>query len=194
MQTCHSHALFLSFLAKRDLRDLGLDKFAKEKCFLLKNMSYSPIKHEEGLIFSTYKALIGHSKGQSRLGQIKDWCGPDFDGLILLDECHKAKNVKLNEKGEAVMDLSSKSAAAVVELQTYLPRARVVYCSATAVSEPFSLGFMSRLGLWGYGTEHQSGFLGFLESIKRLGCGTLGRHCCLSCILKYVARILILCC
>jgi hypothetical protein len=161
--------------AKRDLRDLGLDDYANKHCHLLGKMPYSKIKEQEGLIFSTYRTLIGVSKGGTRLGQLLDWCGEDFDGLILFDECHKAKNIKLDAEGN-IQNLGSaecsRTAAAVVELQQKLPRARVVYCSATAVSEPFNLGFMSRLGLWGPGTEHPSGFNQFLESIKRLGCGT----------------------
>jgi hypothetical protein len=30
---------------------------------------------------------------RTRLKQVVDWCGEDFDGLILFDECHKAKNL-----------------------------------------------------------------------------------------------------
>ena len=161
--------------AKRDLRDLGLEKYSREKCHLLSKMPYTPIREKDGLIFTTYRTLIGVSRNGSRLGQLLDWCGEDFDGLILMDECHKAKNIALDEN-DKVKDVGSaecsKAAAAIVELQKKLPRARVVYCSATAVSEPFSLGFMSRLGLWGFGTENPCGFNQFLGSIKRLGCGT----------------------
>ena len=71
---------------------------------------------------------------------------------------------------------SSKTAAAVVELQRRLPRARVVYCSATSVSDPANLGFMGRLGLWGPGTEHPSGFNQFLTALKRLGMGAMELH------------------
>ena len=79
----------------------------------------------------------------------------------MLDECHKAKTIDLDENGNATNvgkgTLCSQTAAKVVELQNKLPRARVVYCSATSVSVPKNLGFMSRLGLWGPGTEHPSG-------------------------------------
>lgn len=172
--------------AKRDLKDLGLEDYATKHCHLLGKMPYTDIKAKEGLIFATYRTLIGVSNRGTRLGQLLDWCGEDFDGLILLDECHKAKNIKLNAEGNVVDSGTaecSRTAAAVVDLQRRLPRARVVYCSATAVSEPFNLGFMSRLGLWGPGTEHPSGFNQFLESIKRLGCGKLCScqlHCGLS--------------
>mmetsp|Transcript_32416 Transcript_32416/g.95536 ORF Transcript_32416/g.95536 Transcript_32416/m.95536 type:complete len:85 (+) Transcript_32416:105-359(+) len=45
---------------------------------------------------TTYNILIAKGKGggkyQSRLEQIIDWCGGDsFDGLIMLDECHKVR-------------------------------------------------------------------------------------------------------
>ena len=68
----------------------------------------------------------------------------------MLDECHKAKTVDLDESGKAKnvgkSVKCSQTAAKVVELQALLPRARIVYCSATSVSEPKNLGFMSRLG------------------------------------------------
>ena len=32
-------------------------------------------------------------KGKARVQQVIDWCGgPSFDGCIVFDECHKAKN------------------------------------------------------------------------------------------------------
>jgi len=105
------------------------------------------------------------------------------------DECHKAKNITLDENDNAKMEstenpfdnkgnpASSKTAAAVVELQRRLPRARVVYCSATSVSDPANLGFMSRLGLWGPGTEHPIGFNQFLdECLRKLGMGAMELH------------------
>jgi hypothetical protein len=40
----------------------------------------------------------------------------------------------------------------VIELQQMLPMARVVYCSATGVSEVGNMAYMTRMGLWGAGT------------------------------------------
>lgn len=51
-----------------------------------------------------------------------------------------------------------------------------MYCSATSVSHPKNLGFMNRLGLWGYGTEHPIGFNQFLQALKRLGTGAMELH------------------
>jgi hypothetical protein len=109
--------------------------------------------------------------------------------LLGISQCHKAKNVTLDADGNAKMkgegdprnrnrtsQACSKTAAAVVELQRRLPRARVVYCSATSVSDPSNLGFMNRLGLWGPGTEHPQGFNQFLKAIKGLGTGAMELH------------------
>ena len=35
---------------------------------------------------------------------------------------------------------------------------------------------MNRLGLWGYGTEHPTGFSQFFGGIKRFGCGAMELH------------------
>lgn len=41
---------------------------------------------KKGVIFSTYSALIGESssggKYKTRLKQLLQWCGEDFDGLV----------------------------------------------------------------------------------------------------------------
>lgn len=49
-----------------------------------------------------------------------------------------------------------------MDSQNRLKDARVVYCSATGASEPRNMGYMSRLGLWGTGTDFSqfSSFLG----------------------------------
>jgi hypothetical protein len=42
---------------------------------------------KEGVLFLTYSSLIASSeKGRSRLNQLVQWCGPDFDGLLVFDE------------------------------------------------------------------------------------------------------------
>jgi hypothetical protein len=52
----------------------------------------------KGVMYATYSALIGESsqnagKYKTRLKQLIGWCGDDFDGLIVFDECHRAKNL-----------------------------------------------------------------------------------------------------
>ena len=66
----------------------------------------------------------------SRLQQLVSWCGGEsFDGCLVFDECHKAKNFNPGKEQR-----STKVALAVSMVQKMLPRARVVYCSATGVS------------------------------------------------------------
>lgn len=105
--------------AKRDLSDLGLSDYAEKKCFNLGKLPYSSLvsgsssskskrktknakgkkskqptygTYDEGVMFATYSTLVGkNNNGESRLEQLLEWCGEDFDGLIMLDECHKAK-------------------------------------------------------------------------------------------------------
>ncbi|KAK9822510.1 hypothetical protein WJX81_008146 [Elliptochloris bilobata] len=87
----------------------------------------------------------------SRLQQIVDWCGgAEFDGCLVFDECHKAKNctVTVNEKSGFAQS-ESKTARAVVELQRRLPLARILYVSATGATDANNLCYMTRLGLWG---------------------------------------------
>ena len=64
----------------------------------------------------------------------------------MFDECHKAKNfVAGNEEA------STKVAKAVLDIQRRLPKARVVYCSATGISDVPNMAYLERLGLWGKG-------------------------------------------
>ena len=105
-------------------------------------------------MFATYSSLIGESqnsntkkKYNTRLKQLLQWLGADYDGLIVFDECHKAKN--LVPVGSAK---PTKTGLAVLELQEKLPNARIIYASATGASEPKNMAYMVRLGLWGPGT------------------------------------------
>jgi hypothetical protein len=42
----------------------------------------------EGILFLSYATLRNASGGQTRLQQLLEWCGPDFEGCILFDEAH----------------------------------------------------------------------------------------------------------
>ena len=105
----------------------------------------------QGVVFCTYSALIGVSSSgghfRSRLKQLLQWCGTDFDGVIIFDECHRAKNLVPAGRARA-----TKTGLAVLQLQTELPHARIVYVSATGASEPKNMAYMVRLGLWGLAT------------------------------------------
>ncbi|KAF4389035.1 hypothetical protein F8388_026764 [Cannabis sativa] len=160
----------LRYDAERDLADVGAKDITVHA---LNKQPYSKLdskanKVMEGVIFLTYSSLIASSeKGRSRLQQLVQWCGPDFDGLIIFDECHKAKNL-VPEAGSQ----PTRTGEAVVEIQDQLPEARVVYCSATGASEPRNMGYMVRLGLWGAGTSFLD-FKDFLGALEKGGVGAL---------------------
>ncbi|KAF0930629.1 hypothetical protein E2562_033825 [Oryza meyeriana var. granulata] len=160
----------LKYDARRDLDDVGA------KCVQvhpLNKLPYSKLDSKaigikNGVIFVTYSSLIASSeRGRSRLQQLVQWCGQEFDGLLVFDECHKAKNL-IPDAGSQ----PTRTGKAVLEIQEKLPEARVVYCSATGASEPRNLGYMVRLGLWGDGTSFQN-FPQFLGSLEKGGVGAL---------------------
>jgi hypothetical protein len=93
--------------------------------------------------------------------------GESFDGVIIFDEAHKAKN--LVPCGSAK---PTKTGLAVLELQEKLPNARIVYASATGASEPKNMAYMVRLGLWGVGTPFTD-FNDFIQSIEKRGVGAM---------------------
>ncbi len=168
----------LKFDAERDLYDIGAGAI---EVYQLNKFKYgfkinSPENENvrKGVVFSTYSSLIGESttnRGQlfaTRFNQIVQWCGEDFDGPIIFDECHKAKNLFPGGAGTR----PSKTGQAVLELQRRLPRARVVYASATGATEPKNMGYMTRLGIWGPGTPFED-FASFVQTVERRGVGAM---------------------
>jgi predicted RNA methylase len=88
---------------------------------------------------------------KSRVDQIVEWLGEDFDGVIAFDEAHNMGNA-ITVKGDRGMEEAAQKALAGLHLQARLPNARVVYVSATGATEVANLAYADRLGLWGYGT------------------------------------------
>jgi len=161
----------LKFDAERDLRDLGSGNIPVQ---LLGKASYSAKDlPKQGVVFATYASLLGKkggktSKPQTRLDQLLEWASPGFEGGLLFDESHKAKNLFGGNGGKP-----TKTGQAVLKLQTALPRARVVYCSATGASEPKHLGYMDRLGLWGGSDTPFGDFDDFRRAVESRGVGMM---------------------
>jgi hypothetical protein len=80
---------------------------------------------------------------------------------VSLRSTRQAKNFVPGKEAQ-----STKVATAVIELQRRLPNARVLYCSATGVSEVGNTAYMTRMGLWGAGTAFAD-FEAFLDSMKK---------------------------
>ena len=156
---------------------------------------------QSGTMFLTYSSLVSGFKGQrgkrkeSRLEQLVAWCGGEaYEGVLIFDESHRAKNYKPDGKQEA----SSLTGRAVVKLQEMMPKARVVYASATGahtqktricepcpstsasshvcsssllgVTEIRQMAYFTRLGLWGPGCGFDT-FATFEKSIAKRGIG-----------------------
>ncbi|ESW59178.1 MAG: methylase, partial [Rhodobacter sp. CACIA14H1] len=104
----------------------------------------------EGILFTTYATLRSEVRGakKSRVDQIVDWLGADFDGVILFDESHAMANAA-GAKGERGDTEASQQGRAGLRLQHKLPNARVVYVSATGATTVHNLAYAQRLGLWG---------------------------------------------
>jgi len=154
--------------AQRDLRDVDVHITIQDGHSLLRSDNRNGLgQQEKGIMFLTYSFLVS----KSRLEQIIQWCAgtwllpqqqqqqqqhhqksassnartkiqyleQSYSGCIIFDEAHKAKNIANN----------TKTAQLVLQLQRRLPKARIVYCSATGVSNVAHLAYAERLGLWG---------------------------------------------
>lgn len=127
---------------------------------LSKVASGQAVDFESGVLTLSYDTLKGEAsapaKAQgnelSRVDQIVEWVGGDFDGVVVFDEAHLMGNALDTGTGSRTSQ-GSKRAQIGIELQQRLPNARVVYLSATAATEVRNLAYADRLGLWGQGTQ-----------------------------------------
>eukprot|EP01043_Picozoa_sp_COSAG02_P015982 COSAG02_NODE_694_length_18422_cov_19.850188_3_plen_361_part_00 len=79
--------------ASRDFADIGASKVP---IINLPDMPYTELKPllnkkngtDSGVLFSTYSCLISGSR-MKRIDQLAEWCGKNFDGCLVFDECHK---------------------------------------------------------------------------------------------------------
>jgi predicted RNA methylase len=112
-----------------------------------------PIQMGDGILFVTYATLRSAGKcGTTRLNQILDWMGEDFDGVLAFDEAHAMQNAAGSEQGRGVKP--SQQGLAGLRLQLAAPRARVFYISATGATSVHNLAYAARLGLWGQGPDY----------------------------------------
>ena len=106
------------------------------------------IAMREGILFVTYPTLRSGRNDATRLDQILAWASGDFDGVIVFDEAHAMANAAGGEGSRGKVK-GSEQGIAGVRLQNLLPRARVLYASATGASDVNNLAYATRLGLWG---------------------------------------------
>ena len=134
--------------AMRDWEALGQERLLVTPLSRFKQGA--PIKLAEGVLFTTYATLRTQERGEkaSRVQQIVDWLGEDFDGVIIADEAHEMANAA-GGKGARGDQAPSQQGRAGLRLQHALPDARVVYVSATGATTVKNLAYAQRLGLWG---------------------------------------------
>jgi len=150
--------------AQRDWGDLGQnpkDVFSFQKA----TTKGKDIQNKDGILFMAYSTL-GRRK-QDGIDQIVKWAGKDFDGVIVLDEAHEMKGA-VPIKGKRGTRKPADQALWGIELQKQLPKARVVYATATGASDISQYAYLERLGLWGPGTGFDS-FQDFASSISSGG-------------------------
>ena len=151
--------------ARRDWVDLGgkesdIIDFSKEK-----GKKGGIGKFEKGIMFVSYDTLkSGKKGGETNADIIADWFGKDFDGVIVFDEAHKAGNLIAEKTGRGSKK-PSQNAIKANDFQNSLKNARVVYASATIADKVSGLAFVSRLGLWGDGTQ----FSGVDDFVGKIG-------------------------
>ncbi|WP_018318992.1 strawberry notch-like NTP hydrolase domain-containing protein [Bradyrhizobium sp. WSM2793] len=154
--------------AQRDWSALGMERLLVTP--LSRFRQGTPIRLSEGVLFTTYATLRTDERGEklSRVRQIVEWLGSDFDGVIVFDESHAMQNA-VGGKGERGDQAASQQGRAGLRLQHALPNARVVYVSATGATTVHNLAYAQRLGLWGGADFPFATRAEFVEAIEQGG-------------------------
>ncbi|WP_174719318.1 strawberry notch-like NTP hydrolase domain-containing protein, partial [Bradyrhizobium nitroreducens] len=154
--------------AQRDWSALGMERLLVTP--LSRFRQGTPVRLSEGILFTTYATLRTDERGEklSRVRQIVEWLGSDFDGVIVFDESHAMQNA-VGGKGERGDQAASQQGRAGLRLQHALPNARVVYVSATGATTVHNLAYAQRLGLWGGADFPFATRAEFVEAIEEGG-------------------------
>jgi hypothetical protein len=174
--------------ARRDFAAVGGD--ARSLFSLRGTAPGHPVAAPEGIMLVSVGTLRSNRPGKSRVDQIVGWCGGhEFEGCLIIDEGHKAGN-GLDEESGRGKSSASQTALAAIDLQRRLPRARVVYVSATQADQPKNLAYCQRLGIFGPGTPFSSAaqFCTAIEAAGIAGMEIVARD--LKALGLYVARTL----
>ena len=154
--------------AQRDWSALGMERLLVTP--LARFPQGTRIRLNEGVLFTTYSTLRSDDRGEklSRVKQIVEWLGSDFDGVIIFDESHAMQNAG-GGKGERGDVAPSQQGRAGLRLQHALPNARVVYVSATGATTVHNLAYAQRLGLWGGDDFPFANRAEFVEAVENGG-------------------------
>ena len=139
----------------------------------------------DGIMITTY-ALI---RDDVRYKGIIDWAthhGP-MEGVIVFDEAHNMRNAisDIYDEGSGKNNQSQQGMRGV-EMQNELPKAGVIYASATMATDVYNLGYAIRLGLWGENAPFQTSgsFIGQMHTLDEaaleqicIDLKSAGRYC-----------------
>ena len=115
--------------AQRDWSALGQERLLVTP--LARFRQGTPIRLEQGILFTTYATLRSGEREDkaSRVQQIVDWLGRDFDGVIVFDESHAMQNAGGGKRANAA---------------TRRPRSRAARACACSTRCPMPASSMSR--------------------------------------------------
>ena len=171
--------------AKRDLSDIGCHVSVHDGAEVLDQMSGGKkakglgagASLGKGVLFITYSLLVSGKRVEDIIAWLANTGSvmgknvekarerteieQSFSGCIVFDEAHKAKN----------LEQDTRTAKLVLALQERLPNARVLYCSATGVSDIKHMVYATRLGLWGEANPLYPTFDSFNSALSKRGVG-----------------------
>ena len=107
-----------------------------------------PIRLDQGVLFVTYPTLRSARSDHTRLQQILDWAGADFDGVIAFDEAHEMGGVAGGEGALGPRRARSRASAACC-FRTTCPAPVCSTRPQPARRDVNNLAYAVRLGLWG---------------------------------------------
>lgn len=144
-----------------------------------------PLPSRDGILVTTY-ALI---RDERRYRAILEWANENetMEGILVFDEAHNMRNAVEDKHDEGAGKRNqSQQGMAGVDLQIDLPRAGVIYASATMATDVYNLGYAIRLGLWGEGAPFASAqtFISEMHGLDEAGLEQIcidlksaGRYC-----------------
>ncbi|KAL7555157.1 hypothetical protein ACHAWF_018815 [Thalassiosira exigua] len=171
--------------ARRDLADVGCHVDVHDGADMLDRMQGGRKGKAlgaggtlgKGVLFVTYSLLVSGQRVEDIVGWLagrnaakalekvreRTRIEQSYTGVIIFDEAHKAKN----------LEADTRTAKLVIALQERLPNARVLYCSATGVSDIKHMAYATRLGLWGSANPLYPTFDSFREALAKRGVGAM---------------------
>ncbi len=167
--------------ARRDLTDVGCHVTVHDGAEMLDQTVVGGKKGKglgaggslnKGVLFVTYSLLVSGKRMEDIIGWLSGSGGAttnggdeqqSYSGVIVFDEAHKSKN----------LESDTRTAKLVLEMQERLPNARVLYCSATGVSDIKHMIYATRLGLWGCANPLYPTFESFQGTLAKRGVGAM---------------------